>query len=169
MIIQGKGEPRITMKYLEWWSGEFHIPLPRLNTKIWITLSLFTNGQNYDAVKWTKWIKQLGKWKCEALPKAKTYVSLSNLWVWKLAHLFESKSVSKRQTNNLRSFSMREMFLNVLGEKLLTELKVDFRFVRRRYEPNQSGLLLANNFKWIEVNANLWAIGMYKEKGYHKW
>jgi hypothetical protein len=33
-----------------------------------------------------------------------------------------SKSVSKRQTNNLLHSFMREIFLNVLGEKLLTEL-----------------------------------------------
>jgi hypothetical protein len=46
MIIQGKGENRITMKYLIEFSGEFHIPLPRLNTKIRIILSLFAGGQN---------------------------------------------------------------------------------------------------------------------------
>ena len=50
---------------------------------------------------------------------------------------------------------MREIFLNVFDEKVLTELKVDLRFVRRMNEPNQSELFLANNFKWIEVNANL--------------
>ena len=50
---------------------------------------------------------------------------------------------------------MREIFLNVFDEKVLSELKVDFRFVRRMNEPNQSGLFLANNFKRIEVNANL--------------
>ncbi len=50
---------------------------------------------------------------------------------------------------------MREIFLNVFDEKLLTEMKVDLRFVRRMNEPNQSGLLLANNFKRIEVSANL--------------
>ena len=64
-----------------------------------------------------------------------------------MAHLFDSKSVSKRQTNNLRSCFMREIFLNVFDEKVLTELKVDLRFVRRMNEPNQSDLYLANNFK----------------------
>ena len=37
--------------------------------------------------------------------------------------------------------------VGAFDEKVLTELKVDLRFVRRMNEPNQSGLLLANNFK----------------------
>ena len=149
MIIQGKGEPRWTKTIWKRLTGEFYIPLPRLTTKIRITLSLFAGGQKNACNSWTKWSKQIG-----------IVVALSNLWVWKLAHLFDSKSVSKRQTNNLRSFFLREIFLNVFDEKVLTELKVDLRFVRRMNEPNQSGILLANNFKWIEVNAYLWAIGM---------
>ena len=63
-----------------------------------------------------------------------------------MAHLFDSKSVSKRQTNNLRSSFMREIFLNVFDEKVLTELKVDLRFVRRMNEPNQSELFFSEQF-----------------------
>jgi hypothetical protein len=48
------------------------------------------------------------------------------------------RDVNKRQTNNLRSCFMREIFLNVFDEKVLTELNVDFRCVRRMNEPNQS-------------------------------
>ena len=64
-----------------------------------------------------------------------------------MAHSRLNRDVSKRQTNNLRSCFMREIFLNVFDEKVLTELKVDLRFVRRMNEPNQSGILLTNNFK----------------------
>ena len=126
---------------------EFHIPLPRLTTKNRIILSLFTGGQNNACNCWTKWSNQLGTDKCKALPKVKTEGAFSNLWVWKLAHLFDSKSVNKRQTNNLRTCFMRKIFLNVFDEKVLTELKVDLRCVRRMNEPNQSGFFLANKFK----------------------
>ena len=116
----------------------------------WFTSESFWRKKGFSFYKvWARWTFPM-----------KVHFSLSNLWVWKLAHSRLNRDVSKRQTNNLRSCFMREIFLNVFDEKVLTELKVDLRFVRRMNEPNQSGILLTNNFKWMEVNANLWAIGM---------
>ncbi len=119
-VSQGKGEPRFTKSFSKRLAGEFHIPLPGSATKIWITLSLFISGQNDALIGWTPALPSRQEEK-HSIRKG----SKSNLWVWKLAHSRSNRDVSKRQTNNLLHRFMREIVLNALGEKLLTELNVD--------------------------------------------